>query len=505
MKRFTVAGILLGLLALSASAQSWVESFGTDTRYKPPLYISGYGVSDRADPAERLEAARSSALSQLSRQVRVQVTSDESIRTSDYGNGQRNRYTNTVQTVSDLKISGANFEIEERRRQTHVLAWIEIRTLKQQFEAQRGDARSRISQLLERFDRSIERGDYRQAQRDLATVDTAFAELTDAVTVIRALDTLSGRPAAVSGGDGGAQTVNLQEDLEARRDRLRGFQPETPRQAADYLARLLAEDLGTVERVTPLLYERADFSSQFGSRFAGLLEAALQRTGGAGDADPVVVRGSYWPEDDTVELHVVARDIETGRTVSAAQVSIPASSVARGDLEPANMDEALAGGTALLNDQIVNGGLDLEVWTDKGRDERALVFEEDEYVQFYFRVNQPAFLRLSYVLASGETVLLEERFYIGIDRVNRVVALPDRFQVVPPFGVERLVVTGHTSEPPPAEVYPKVIDGQEYQVFGSPREAVVRTRGLVKADPPEEAGDTRVAEASLSITTVGRE
>jgi hypothetical protein len=270
-----------------------------------------------------------------------------------------------------------------------------------------------------------------------------------------------------------------------------------------------------VERVTPLLYEDADFSSQFGSRFAGLLAVSLRRAGGTGAAGnaggggnaggAVVVRGSYWPEEETVELHVVARDIETGRTVSAAQASIPASSVARGDLEPANMDQALAGGAALLNDQIVNGGLDLEVWTDKGRDERALVFEEGEYVQFYFRVNQPAFLRLSYVLASGETILLEERFYIGIDRVNRVVALPYRFRVVPPFGVERLVVTGHTSEPPPAEVYPEVIEGQEYEVFGSPREAVVRTRGLVKADPPEEAGDTRVAEASLSITTVGRE
>ncbi|NBF40340.1 MAG: hypothetical protein GVY14_07980 [Spirochaetes bacterium] len=227
--------------------------------------------------------------------------------------------------------------------------------------------------------------------------------------------------------------------------------------------------------------------------------------GNAGGAAPVVVRGSYWPEEETVELHVVARDIETGRTVSAPQASIPASSVARADLEPTNMDQALSGGAALLSDQIVNGGLDLEVWTDKGRDERALVFEEGEYVQFYFRVNQPAFLRLSYILASGETILLDERFYIGIDRVNRVVALPYRFQVVPPFGVERLVVTGHTSEPPPAWVYPKVIEGQEYEVFGSPREAVVRTRGLVKADPLEEAGDTRVAEASLSITTVGRE
>ena len=99
---------------------------------------------------------------------------------------------------------------------------------------------------------------------------------------------------------------------------------------------------------------------------------------------------------------------------------------------------------------------------------------------------------------------MEERFYIGIDRVNRVVALPYRFQVVPPFGVERLVVTGHTTEPPAPSVVPREIDGQSYEVFGAPREAVVRTRGLVRETPPQGADDTRVAEASLSITTVGR-
>jgi hypothetical protein len=39
--------------------------------------------------------------------------------------------------------------------------------------------------------------------------------------------------------------------------------------------------------------------------------------------------------------------------------------------------------------------------------------------------------------SSGELVLLERKFNIGSDRVNRIVELPYTFTVVPPFGVGR--------------------------------------------------------------------
>lgn len=498
MNARSMAVVLLLVAAVAAGAQDWVDSYGTDTVYQPPRYISGYGVSDLSDADERLEAARNAALSQLSRQIRVQITSDESIRTTDYGDGERTSYTNTIQTASELRISGAEFEVSSGWGKTHVLAWIEISDLREQFADEQEDARDRVRTLIRRFDDSIERGDLEQAERDLVEIDTAFSALTDATAVVRALDRLAGRSGSMA-----VNPVSIQEELEERRGRLRAFEPRDPQEAAEYLARLLAPDVEDVARVTPLLYEDQDFSSAFGSRFSGLVEAALaQAMGGGSGRNTVVLRGSYWPEDESVEVHLVARDVETGRTVAAAQTSVPVSSVDEEDLRPANMDQALAGGATLLNDQVVNGGLDLEVWTDKGRDERALVFEEGELIQFYFRVNQPAFLRLSYVLASGETVLLEDQFYIGIDRVNRVVALPYRFRVVPPFGVERLIVTGHTSPPPPADVVIRMIDGQNYEVFRSMEDTVVRTRGLVREAPPEGGDEVRVAESSLSITTV---
>ena len=197
MKRTFLTIATVVFLSPLATSQDWVTSFGVSTRYRPPLYVSGYGVSDLSNPSERLQAARAAALSQLSQQIRVQVTSDESIRTSDYGNGQRSRYVNTVQTASDLHISGAAFEIARRGATTHALAWISIADLRSQFEDRIRDASNEISTLSRRFDASVTRADLEQAEQELAAIDTAFAALTDAATVIRALDALARRPAGV--------------------------------------------------------------------------------------------------------------------------------------------------------------------------------------------------------------------------------------------------------------------------------------------------------------------
>jgi hypothetical protein len=521
--------VFLTLIAFVVSlsvlpAQSWVSSHGIETRYQPPRYLSGYGVSDLPDSGERLQAARNDALAALSRQIRIRITSSEDIRTVDDGRGTRSRYTNTIQTATDLQVTGARFEISEERGRIHALAWIELAELRQQFLAAGDDARTRLQTAMESFDRAVGQGDMESAERVLGHADGALSSLLDAATVIRALDALAGR---ASVGDGVrtemSNPLELERALMERKERLSRIQPTDPQQAADLLARsmlALLRDAGSASprqgpgaagrgaQVMPLLYQDADFSSSFGTRIAGLVSASLARRMSSADTqllDTVVIRGSYWPESDRVEIQLTARDIQSGRVVAAAHTTIPADSVDSTSLRPANADIALSGAQSLLNDQIVSGGLELEVWTDKGRNERALVFEDGDFIQFYFRVNQPAFLQLSYLLASGDTVLLEEQFYIGIDRVNRVVALPYRFQVVPPFGVERLIVTAHSTEPPPPDVIPRQISGQLYQTFRTPGDAVSRTRGLVREQNTEGGGtadQTRVGEASVSITTV---
>lgn len=172
------------------------------------------------------------------------------------------------------------------------------------------------------------------------------------------------------------------------------------------------------------------------------------------------------------------------------------------ELEPVNIAQALQNGAALMRDAVIDGGLTIDVYTTEGTDEDVLVYEEGDTIQFFFRVNQPAFLRLTYKLATGEIVLLEDRFYIGVEMVNRPVRLPYTFTVVPPFGVERLIVTGTTTEPPPARTYPTTIDGQTYDVFDRMEDVVARTRGIAKT--PTEDRDASVGETHVVLTTIQR-
>ncbi len=511
--------VLLAMTTIpSAYSQAWVTSYGVDSPYQPPLYLSGYGFSDLSDRSERRQAAQNDALAAISRQVRVRITSVEDVSTVDDGQRSRSRYTNTTQTATDLTISGVQYEVVEQRRGTHVLAWITQADVRRQFFGDAEFSRQRLDTALEAVDGALSRGDMDGAAHALSRADSALSALHDAMTVVRAIDAAVPRALGPT-----IDVMAMERRLIERGDRLRRFQPADPHQAADILARSLLSVLresevqwrtpaatgGRGTQVVPLLYQDADFSSAFGTRMAGLLSGALAQVRVPADTrffDALVIRGSYWPTEDAVEIHITAREIATGRVAAAAHTTIPVDSVDATTLRPANAEAALANAYALFNDQIVSGGLELAVWTDKGRNETSLVFEESESIQFYFRVNQPAFLQLSYVLASGDTVLLEEQFYIGIDRVNRVVALPYRFQVVPPFGVERLIVTAHTTAPAPPDVIPRQIAGQWYDVFRSPTDAVVRTRGLVR-EPAAGGGPTgavRVAEAHLSITTVAQ-
>lgn len=125
-------------------------------------------------------------------------------------------------------------------------------------------------------------------------------------------------------------------------------------------------------------------------------------------------------------------------------------------------------------------------------------------MQLYFRVNQPAFLQITYNLATGEKVLLEKSFYIGMDKVNRVVKLPYGFEVIPPLGVERLIVTAFSRQPPPPNTRIAEIEGERYEVFADTNAVVAQTRGLKKKQDNSGEETMKVGETMVTLTTVPR-
>jgi hypothetical protein len=499
-KRIICILLLTAALFPLAAEPDWVLSYGSSAACPFPEYLSGYGFSDHPRPAERLAAARDAAVSQLSRQVRMRVTSVERFSSEDDGTESSSRYLTSVQTASELVIGGARFEIYADRGITHALAYIETEHLYRQFLEQVHDAEHRFRSAVAEAEHAVELGELQRARSFLGDAAAELTALREADSVCRAI-------AAVTGTDTASVDISgLEELLRECTAAAETFRPQNLDQAAAVLAEDLGSRLSLPAKVMPLLYEDGDFSSTFGSRTAVWLEERLnRRIGPIESGDTAVVRGTYWVDEEQVEIYLTARSAAGGKVLAAARSAVPLASLDADSLRPANADTAFADGQLLLDERIVDGGIEVEVWTSRGRGEHSLVFSEGEEVQFYFRVSEPAFLQISYVLVTGETVLLEESFYIGIDRVNRVVALPYTFQAVPPFGVERLIVTAHANFPPKPDVLPGIIEGQRYDIFRSTEAAVAATRGLARVRAEGEDTRVNVGEASLVITTMAGE
>ncbi|MBT7065156.1 MAG: SUMF1/EgtB/PvdO family nonheme iron enzyme [Verrucomicrobia bacterium] len=80
--------------------------------------------------------------------------------------------------------------------------------------------------------------------------------------------------------------------------------------------------------------------------------------------------------------------------------------------------------------------LKLETWTSRGVDD--LILEDGDELKLSVRVNQPCYLRIIQRLPSGARALPDKllwgNYYMGQDRINKVVKLPSTFVCRPPFG-----------------------------------------------------------------------
>jgi len=83
------------------------------------------------------------------------------------------------------------------------------------------------------------------------------------------------------------------------------------------------------------------------------------------------------------------------------------------------------------------------------------------------------------------------------------VKLPYEFEVISPLGIEQLVVTAFSAEPPVPVTVLELIDGEQYEVFTSMKAVVAQTRGLRKKVNNTE--EIRVGEAIVNLTTIGKE
>ncbi len=496
------------LLAWSGmfAAEPWVISYGSQTPYDSATHYTGFGMSALNIPsAEALQSAKVQAAAALVNQIRVQVRTETLLRVHDDGSTSSSSLDQASRLSSDLDLPGISYLIERDEQAVYALAVVSRTVLLDFWESQ-------LETLFSEIDTKA--GEALALERSGNTVGaysrySGLLPLTEAARqTISLYGTVAGSvPDRLFSGNRVSSRAGLrsfEEELRVAVLRLADAEILTLDQAffvmIDQLVRqgVAAKDI----RVPALFWRSSDFSSAFGRYAADRIRTELLSRGGTARSDLLVVTGRYSDEGsaDMLEISLVVSDT-SGAVKGSAFVRfrrdlLPAAL----ELVPANYQQALADQYAIDQQSFSDGTILVNVWTNRGADESGTVFHAGEELTLFLRVNQPAWIQLVYVLVTGEKVLLEGGYYIGMDRVNRVVEYPGLFTPTAPFGVERLIVTASSVEPPRPMVYPQVIDGERYEVFRDINEVFAATRGLRLVSP--ENRKPAVGETSLTITTM---
>ena len=501
-------GIPFGFLVLLMSVQlfslpRWVRDYGAVTPYDPDEYVTGFGASEYGDDSP-LEAAKLRAADDLIRKVKVEIRSNITLSANE-GSGRSASGMDLVTTsTSALQLEGIEYLSEQDGSTRYALAHISRDSIARTYMQKAKETVADLEAGLNLCDVSFNAGKNGDAYDQAVNLLALFDQLKDEAGVYR-FAASKPLPPEIYGRritNEGKAAVELAE-LKCRIRDLSGSDAADPADAARRIAAMFANQGISASdfTVSPFLFQNTDFSSQFGQYMGQRLRSELlKRLPPSAGKAAVAVQGRYLVRDGKVELSISARSVD-GSSTGAAWAEFPESQLP-GDLsaEPGNYAEAIQDMLQLADGALADGGLSIEAWTTRGRDAETLVFGAGEELELYFRVNQPAFIQLTYALATGEKVLLEERFYIGVDKVNRVVKYPYAFEVVAPFGVERMIISAFSEEPPKPNVVSRLIEGEAYDVFESAAAAVMKTRGLKRVQSDDSGMNT--GETILTMTTV---
>ncbi len=489
--------------AASDSAQKqgpppdWMSAGGKSPRYPKARYLTGFAMVEVAAGQGGVEAARQQAAADLSRKISVHIEASLRDVTESQDGADSYRIQSIVNSTSDIRLTGLDYEVFPEATRSYALAYLERGRAVQERRSLRQRNLAELRECLASGDRHL------QARREADAVAT-FESCRGSIAKALEHDSIARALGSAAPDDDAAYAELMVADrtvdekvkviLRSRASSL----SEAIERLGIQLRRQNATGSGRIV-VSPFTYGTTDLSSVFGRQASLELESVLSRGVGsaAGTGSDRVVKGVYLERDDEVRIIATVRDGGTGSVVASAETTLPRNALPQGvSLKPANFESALRDQKLLGEGELVSGDLQLEVWTDRGR--RGVVYTESEELALHYRVNQPAWIRIIYVLQSGEQIPISSAWYVDESKVNQVITYPDRFEIVPPFGAEMIHATAFTEKPPPMHTERRMISGEPYDVVAGGSEQIVRTRGLRKKKKEQ------MAEALLTVTTMPR-
>lgn len=470
----------------------WVKNGGHTPSLSKSVYLTGFGM---AEGEKALPRAKNQAAADLAKKIRVRIEQEMADKTVEKDGEYGYSVASITRSSTNLTLQNLDYKTYVEAQTAYALAFVKKESARAQQGKLRDQALAGARTCIASASKAIQNGKNSMALRRFLSCKTPLTTAVEHLGICQAL------------GDAGTaqqqELVDLNQQIADHVQQLVAKQVSTLDDAIEALAiQLSLQGIGKECRLNVgfLTYGTTPFSSVFGRQVAKMLESAIARTSIQGKKaclGEVLVQGTYFDSNKMVSMQITGRDPKQGKMLAGAQTKLPMAGIPKAlPVKPQNFDEALKSQKLLAHGEAVSGDLQVEVWTNKG--DRNLVFSEVEELKIFLRVNQPAYVRLVYLLTSGAKVPLEQAYFIDSTKVNRAVEYPDAFEVSPPFGIEQIYAVAFTEKPIDLPTVTQVFDGEEYDVVTT-EQVLIKHRGLKKKQKKAQS-----AETVLSLTTMPR-
>jgi len=494
--------IYLFLIPHSSFPQSpsWLDFDQRKASYPDVEYFTGFGMAKLTkgeSHEDNLKAAESYAQQELIESIQVTVQSVAVHELSEQNREIRESYRQAVASFSKVSLPGIEDETwyDKKKKTAYAFAWVNKIELADYYQDQ---LNLNAAQLETKLQEAKQLFTSSQKQKALEAYQACFPILRHMEEAIAMLITIGIDP-------GGKLPGAYETEISASISKISQNTNLTLDEICQLLAGSIQTQLGKNEhtmRLVPFTYQDTRMASELSARFGTLFESKLV-TGGLkvsvmgieGKQHPLLLTGTYWDDGDYLKFIASVKELSTGTTLASAENRIPKSRLTDAGIswKPENFEEAMARMKIFSEDEIIGGGLLLDIWTDRGSDN--LLYKEGEMMKLYVKVNHECNLRFIYYFADDtRTLLVPGDYFIDSDLVNRVVQIPISFECAPPFGVETLQVIAQT-DPLPLLV---TFESDGYYFISEDVQSILKNvRGFKRSNNQQ-----LFAEKRLVITTI---
>lgn len=523
MKIFIGIVLMVIPLLLFGQKPEWVKSYGKSSLYPEQRYLTGFGISKvtkELDREKSLQRSTDAARAHLVQSIRVRIQSSVGSTTVEQNQKVSSYFSSALQASSSLELQGLGVEsfFDEEDEISYALAFVAKEKLANGYGEKETALRKEIRQRLEAGRKFELSGMKSKALEEYLGCYPMFRQLEEAQSILLAVRTAAmntfGELEGVVAGD----EVPISEVREAIQ-RLLQHPLKSPEDLAWYLVYNLKEQSGLKEAtvlVAPFTYQDTRMGSPFSRYFKQVLDGKVtevakwtrveqldgvqpktenvMRELAEASGATYVLKGTYWEQPDGLKFCVTLQRTSDGRLIGSAE-ALTSAGVTEGtgfSIKPQNFQSAFHDQRAFNKDEVVGGGLSLEVWTNKGSDD--VIFTKGERMSVYVRVNLPGYIRFLYHLADGKRTLLLDNYYIDESKVNMVVQIPQEFECDEPYGAEFLQAFARTDRFEPLET----VESDGYKVLKEDLEKfLASTRGMKNVKPGTMQVETRVVMTTM--------